>query len=209
MTQTLIGQIDKILFEDEGFFIAVLKSGEKISGSYFESSIESIKGSAISLKGYWEEHKKYGKTFKFEHLKVNQNELFFFLNKIIKGFTKKLSAELIEQFGSEGLIDILDNDIEKLLEFKGIKEKRLKKIQASWKQFRSMRRLGEFLSPFDVSPALLTTIASAMKDVSEPCTKIFPDCPLWNCKFLSSTWMKTRTRPMSGPSSKNAITRFA
>ena len=172
MTQTLIGQIDKILFEDEGFFIAVLKSGEKISGSYFESSIESIKGSAISLKGYWEEHKKYGKTFKFEHLKVNQNELFFFLNKIIKGFTKKLSAELIEQFGSEGLIDILDNDIEKLLEFKGIKEKRLKKIQASWKQFRSMRRLGEFLSPFDVSPALLTTIASAMKDVSEPCTKI-------------------------------------
>lgn len=88
MTQTLIGQIDKILFEDEGFFIAVLKSGEKISGSYFESSIESIKGSAISLKGYWEEHKKYGKTFKFEHLKVNQNELFFFLNKIIKGFTK-------------------------------------------------------------------------------------------------------------------------
>ena len=172
MTQTLIGQIDKILFEDEGFFIAVLKSGEKISGSYFESSIESIKGSAISLKGYWEEHKKYGKTFKFEHLKVNQNELFFFLNKIIKGFTKKLSAELIEQFGSQGLIDILDNDIEKLLEFKGIKEKRLKKIQASWKQFRSMRRLGEFLSPFDVSPALLTTIASAMKDVSEPCTKI-------------------------------------
>ncbi len=170
--QTLIGQIDRILFEDEGFFIAVLKSGEKISGTYYESDIESIKGSAITLKGVWEEHKKYGKTFKFEHLKVNQNELFFFLNKIIKGFTKKLSAELIEHFGAEKLVEILDNDIEKLLEFNGIKEKRLKKIQSSWKQFRSMRRLGEFLSPFDVSPALLTTIATAMKDVDEPCQKI-------------------------------------
>ena len=169
---TLIGQIDKILFEDEGFFIAVLKSGEKISGTYYESDIASIKGSAITLKGVWEEHKKYGKTFKFEHLKVNQNELFFFLNKIIKGFTKKLSAELIEHFGAERLVDILDNDIEKLLEFSGIKEKRLKKIQASWKQFRSMRRLGEFLAPFDVSPTLLTTIATAMKDVDEPCAKI-------------------------------------
>ncbi len=170
---TLIGQIDRILFEGEdGFFIAVLKSGEKVSGSYYESDIESIKGSAITLSGHWEEHKKYGKTFKFEHLKVNQNELFFFLNKIIKGFTKKLSAELIEHFTAEGLVEILDNDIEKLLEFKGIKEKRLKKIQASWKQFRSMRRLGEFLSPFDVSPALLTTIATAMKNVDEPCTKI-------------------------------------
>ena len=172
MSTTLIGQIDKILFEDEGFFIAVLKSGEKISGTYYESAVSNLKGSAITLNGHWEEHKKYGKTFKFDYLKVNQNELFFFLNKIIKGFTKKLSSELIEQFGSEGLVEILDNDIEKLLEFKGIKEKRLKKIQASWKQFRSMRRLGEFLSPFDVSPVLLTTIATAMKDVNEPCTKI-------------------------------------
>ena len=173
MAQTLIGQIDRILFEGEdGFFIGVLKTGEKISGIYYESAIENIKGSAITLEGEWHEHKKYGKTFKFESLHVNQNELFFFLNKIIKGFTKKLSADLIEHFGAEELVNILDNDIERLLEFKGIKEKRLKKIQASWKQFRSMRELGEFLSPYNVSPTLLTTIATAMKDVSEPCTKI-------------------------------------
>ncbi|QOY51824.1 AAA family ATPase [Candidatus Sulfurimonas baltica] len=172
MSDTLIGQIDKILFEDEGFFIAVLKSGEKVSGSYYESEVSHIKGSAITLKGYWEEHKKYGKTFKFESIKVNQNQLFFFLNKIVKGFTKQLSAELIEHFGNEKLIEILDNDIEKLLEFNGIKEKRLKKIQESWKKFRSMRKLGEFLSPYDVSQALLITISTAMKDVDEPCTKI-------------------------------------
>ena len=173
MAQTLIGQIDRVLFEGEdGFFIAVLKTGEKISGIYYESAIENIKGSAITLEGEWHEHKKYGRTFKFDAIKVNQNELFFFLNKIIKGFTKKLSAELIEHFGAEELVNILDNDIEKLLEFKGIKEKRLKKIQSSWKQFRSMRELGEFLSPYNVSPVLLTTIATAMKDVNEPCSKI-------------------------------------
>ena len=172
MNQTLIGQIEKILFEDEAFFIALLKTGEKISGSYYESDISHIKGSAITLKGHWEEHKKYGKTFKFEQIKVNQNELFFFLNKIVKGFTKKLSAELIEHFGNEGLVEILDNDIERLLEFSGIKEKRLKKIQTSWKKFRSMREIGEFLSPYDVSPALLTTIATAMRDIDEPCAKI-------------------------------------
>ena len=173
MSQTLIGQIDKILFESgDGFFIAVLKSGEKISGTYFESDVNDIKKSAVTLNGYWDEHKKYGKTFKFDSIKVNQNQLFFFLNKIVKGFTKKLSAELIEHFGQEGLVDILDNDIERLLEFSGIKEKRLKKIQASWKKFRSMRSLGEFLSPYNVSPTLLTTIASALKDVDEPCSKI-------------------------------------
>ena len=172
LAEVLIGQIEKILFEESGFFIALLKSGEKISGTYFESDVAHLKDSAITLRGVWEEHKKYGKTFKFESIKVNQNELFFFLNKIIKGFTKKLSAELIEHFGSEGLVEVLDNDIERLLEFSGIKEKRLKKIQSSWKKFRSMRRLGEFLTPYDVSPALLTTIATAMRDVDEPCTKI-------------------------------------
>ena len=172
MTQTLIGQIDKILFEEDGFFIAVLKSGEKVSGTYFESEVAHIKDSAITLSGVWEEHKKYGKTFKFTSIRVNQNQLFFFLNKIVKGFTKKLSSELIEKFGADELVEILDNDIERLLEFNGIKEKRLKKIQDSWKKFRSMRELGEFLSPYDVSPVLLTTIATAMKDVDEPCSKI-------------------------------------
>jgi exodeoxyribonuclease V alpha subunit len=173
LSQTLIGQIERILFQsEEGFFVAVLKTGEKIAGTYFESDVEHIKKSAVTLSGEWEEHKKYGKTFRFDSIKVNQNQLFFFLNKIVKGFTKKLSAELIEHFGADELVDILDNDIERLLEFNGIKEKRLKKIQTSWKKFRSMRELGEFLSPYDVSPALLTSIASALKDVDEPCSKI-------------------------------------
>ena len=172
MNTTLIGQIDRILFEEEGFFIAVLKTKEKISGIYYESAVSNIKGSAVTLTGIWEKHQKYGKTFKFTSLKVNQNKLFFFLNKIIKGFTKKLSAELIEKFGEEGLIDILDNDINRLLEFSGVKEKRLKKIQDSWKKFSSMRELGELLSPYDVSPILLTTIATAMKDVENPYERI-------------------------------------
>ena len=81
MTQTLIGQIDKILFEEEGFFIAVLKSGEKVSGTYYESEVAHIKDSAITLTGVWEEHKKYGKTFKFTSIKVNQNQLFSFSTK--------------------------------------------------------------------------------------------------------------------------------
>jgi exodeoxyribonuclease V alpha subunit len=172
LSTTLIGQIDKILFEDEGFFIAVLKTGEKISGSYYEAEVKYLKDSAITLSGFWDKHKKYGETFKFESIKVNQNQLFFFLNKIVKGFTKKLSSQLIEHFGEDGLIDVLDNDIQRLLEFNGIKEKRLNKIQISWKKFRSMRKLGEFLAPFDVTQALLISISTAMKDVDEPCSMI-------------------------------------
>ena len=50
MKQAFIGQIDRILFKLEGFFIAVLKSGEKISGINFENDVEHLKGSVILLE---------------------------------------------------------------------------------------------------------------------------------------------------------------
>ncbi len=168
----LIGQIDKIIFEQEGFFIGVLKTGEKIQGEYHESEVSNLVDAAVTLKGEYTEHKKHGKSFLFESITVNQNELFFFLNRVVKGFPKKVTADLIEKFGNEGLVDILDNDIEKLLEFKGIKKKRLAKMQARWKQFRSLRELGSFLSPFGVTPGILSIIAGAMKEVQNPAEKI-------------------------------------
>lgn len=171
-SQTIIGQIDKILFQSDSFFIAALKSGEKISGTYVQSEISHLQDCAITLHGEWFEHKKYGKTFRFEQIKVNQNELFFFLTKIVKGFGSSLASELIEKFGNSGLIEILDNDINRLLEFKGIKTKRLGKIEASWKKFRSMRSLGELLTPFGVSATLLNNIATAMKEVDDAAHKI-------------------------------------
>lgn len=166
--KTLIGQIDKIIYENGGFFIAALKSGEKISAHYHESDVENLKDAAITLKGEWEVHKNYGKTFNAQSLTVNQNELFFFLNRVVKGFTKKLTAELIEKYGQEGLVEILENNIEQLLEIKGMNEKRLERLANGWKQFRSMRLLGEFLAPFGVTPILLRLIATAMKEVKNP-----------------------------------------
>ncbi len=167
--QEIIGQIKSIVYEgDDGFFVALLSDGTKIRGTYFESDVTHLKGAAVRMKGYYEAHKKYGKTFIVESLHVNQNPLFFFLNRVIKGFSKKLSAELIETFTEAGLIDILDNDIERLLAVKGMTSKRLKTIQNSWKQYRSMRELGELLTPFGVTPTLLTAIAAAMKEVNDP-----------------------------------------
>ncbi len=171
--QQIIGQIKNIIYEgDDGFFVALLSEGIKVRGIYYESAVTHLKGAAVRLEGEYESHHKYGKTFVIEQLHINQNPLFFFLNRVIKGFSKKLSAELIETFGEAGLIDILDNNIEKLLSVNGIKQKRLKTIQASWKQYRSMRQLGELLMPFGVTPTLLSTIASAMKEVVSPVEKI-------------------------------------
>ena len=170
--QKLIGQIDTIIYQNESFFIAVLSDKTKVSGEYVEAPIESLKGAAVTLEGELVEHKKHGSTFKCTSVKVNQSELFFFLNRVVKGFTKKLTSDLIEKFGEEGLVDVLDNDIEKLLDFKGVKEKKLERIQKSWKQFRSIRELGEFLAPYEVSSAMIHLIATQLKEVPNPAEKI-------------------------------------
>lgn len=166
--QILIGQVDKIIYQNDGFFIGVLKSREKFSAHYFASEIDHLQDAAVTLKGEWEEHRSYGRTFKAESLTVNQNELFFFLNRVVKGFTKKLTAELIEKYTQEGLVDILENRIDTLLEIKGMSQKRLERLASGWKQFRSLRELGEFLAPYGVSPNLLQKIASNFKELSDP-----------------------------------------
>ncbi|MBN2896608.1 MAG: AAA family ATPase [Campylobacterales bacterium] len=170
--QKLIGQIERILFQEGAFFIAVLSSGEKIRGSYFDSDVDHLVDAAVTLEGTYETHPKYGRSFVFERLHVNQNPLFFFLNRVIKGLTRTLSAELIERYGEAGLIEILEHDIDRLLEHKGIKKKRLTQIGQSWKQFRSMRELGEFLLPLGVGSAMLSRVAAAFKDVKEPRRRI-------------------------------------
>jgi len=168
----LIGQVDTIIYQNESFFIAVLSDKTKVSGEYVEAPVDSLVGAAVTLEGELIEHKKHGSTFKCTSVKVNQSELFFFLNRVVKGFTKKLTSDLIEKFGEKGLVDVLDNDIEKLLEFKGVKEKKLERIQKSWKQFRSIRELGEFLAPYEVSSAMIHLIATSLKEVPNPAEKI-------------------------------------
>ena len=168
----LIGQIQKIIYENDGFFIALLASGEKISGSYHETDVSALEHAAVTLEGEYVEHPRHGRSFAFESLSVNQNELFFFLNRVVKGFPRKVTAELIETFGEEGLVEILDHDIGRLKEFAGIKTKRLERIQDRWQQFRGMRELGSFLAPYGVGPALIGQIFAAMKGVQNPVERI-------------------------------------
>jgi len=165
---TLIGQIDKIIYEREEFFVAVLKSGERFTAHYLQSEVNHLLGTAVTLAGEWENHPNYGKTFNAQSLVVNQNELFFFLNRVVKGFTKKLTADVIEKYSQEGFIEILENDPDELLSLKGMTATRLERLTQSWKQFRSLRLLGEFLAPFGVTPALLRLIATGLKEVKNP-----------------------------------------
>ncbi len=154
----LSGRIKKILFQKESFFIAKLDNGTKISGTTLVVDIDALEGQEVELKGRWEEHPKYGPQFIFEELQIKGSELYFYLTKVVKGVGQKLVKRLIAFYGEEELVKILDEEPQKLLEFKGIKEKKLSQITESWRKYKDMRELAMFLAPYKIGESLVAEI---------------------------------------------------
>ena len=154
----LTGKIKRILYDKEGFMIALLEDGTKISGNCLVTDTEALKGQEVALEGAWEEHPKFGPQFSFTSLEIAGSELYFYLTKVVKGVGRKLVGRLIAHYGEEELLRILDEEPQKLLEFKGIKEKKLSQITQSWRSYREIRQLAMFLAPYKIGQSIVGEI---------------------------------------------------
>jgi exodeoxyribonuclease V alpha subunit len=96
--------------------------------------------------------------FAFTAMEIREEELFFFLTKIVKGISKKLIKEIFKKYSEDELYEILDNTPAKLLEIKGIKEKKLTQIVTSWNKFKHLRELADFLGQYGVTKNLINKI---------------------------------------------------
>lgn len=163
----LSGVIKRILFKNDetSYCIGVLENNQKFCGSYFDTDIEKIVGEEVVMMGNWITHKKYGVQFAFETLELKEQELYFFLTRIVKGIGKKVAHELLEKYSEEELVNVLNERPNELLAFKGIKEKKLTTIVASWQKFKHLRELGSFLSQFKVSSSLITKIYAEFSEI--------------------------------------------
>ncbi len=173
-TFKLSGVIKKVLYKNDEnkYVIAVLENNQKVCGTYFDTDIEKIVGEEVILVGNWTTHKKYGVQFEFDTIELKEAELFFFLTKIVKGVGKKFAHELLEKYTEEKLIEILNNNPDELLDFKGIKQKKLEKIVTSWQKFKHLRELGSFLAKYGVTSNLITKIYSSLGEVDNLIDKI-------------------------------------
>lgn len=170
----LSGVLKKVLYKnaDTSYVIAVLDNDQKICGTYFDTDIDKIVGEKIVLTGDWVTHKKYGIQFAFDRLELKEEELFFFLTKIVKGIGRKVALELLEKYDEEQLVEVLNERPQELLQFSGIKEKKLKTIKESWQKFKHLRELGSFLSKFGVTSNLITKIYQEFGEVENLIEKI-------------------------------------
>ncbi len=124
-----------------------------------------LEGTEFQFCGSWTVN-KYGRQFAFSDCSLVGSELLFFLSKIVKGLGERLAIKLLEQYGEEDLVDILDHRPEELLKVKGIKEKRLALIKRSWYRHRNLKALSDYLARQGgkITPNLLIRIYNHFGD---------------------------------------------
>ncbi|OSS42540.1 RecD-like DNA helicase YrrC [Desulfurella amilsii] len=129
-------------------------------------STEKAKGLSCIIEGNWVKHPKYGEQIDAINITINTQGLFFFLANIVKGLGATLAKQLIKEYGETELVNILNNNPEKLLSFKGIKEKKLKKIIESWHKYSALKNLTEFFANNNVAvtSSLLLRIYNHFKE---------------------------------------------
>lgn len=169
-SQTLSGRIERVTYasKDTGFAVLKVKpdKGNLFTATGYVPEMAStlhgntaLEGIDYQFIGEWTAT-KYGRQFAFQQAKPKGSELFFFLSRVVKGLGEKLARELISRFGETELVAILNDNPEKLLEVKGIKEKKLSLVQRSWQKHKKLRELTEYFAFHDanISPNLLVRI---------------------------------------------------
>ncbi|MGD0237426.1 MAG: AAA family ATPase [Syntrophorhabdales bacterium] len=161
----ITGTIKNVTFRNHetGYMVLKLDKNTTLCGVYHDT-MASLEGARIRASGEWKKHKAYGLQFIFQELTVLEHELFYFLTRMVKGLGKNLALQLIESMGEEALEQVLDHEPEKLLAVKGIKEKKLEKILATWHRFKDLKALSQFLIPLGGTPALVQRIYKELKD---------------------------------------------
>lgn len=102
-------------------------------------------------------HPKYGNQFKAEFYYQDEPTTAEGLREYLitlPNIKKVRSLAIIEAFGVEGTIDILNNHPEKLLEINGITEQRLIPIKEEWKKGKEKRELYFWLSSHGIQPKI-------------------------------------------------------
>ena len=89
----ITGTIKNVTFKNHetGYMVLKLDKNTTLCGVYHDT-MAALEGARIKAVGEWKKHKAYGLQFMFQELTVLENELFYFLTRMVKGLGKNLAS---------------------------------------------------------------------------------------------------------------------
>lgn len=180
-----------------------------VVGSFPDVSV----GSVLQIEGEWKNDKKYGTQFRAERWEETMPATVYGIEKylgsgLIKGIGPKYAKKIVSVFGKD-TIEVIEDDIEKLLLVDGIGKKRVQMIKESWDRQREIKNIMLFLQGYDVSTAYASRIfktygEKSLDTVKENPYRLADD--IWGIGFLTADRIASKlgyrsdapTRLMSG-----------
>lgn len=155
---SFVATIERITFSNEQNGYSILKvrpldfPRHKIT--VIAQRIGLVAGTIFDFHGAWIENPKYGMQFKaikvVEEKPQGTKGLEGFLGSgLLKGIGPSTAKKIVRAFGDKTL-EILDNQVEKLLEIKGISPKKLSQIKKSLESQKINREVMIFLNEHDI-----------------------------------------------------------
>ncbi|MFT6765499.1 MAG: exodeoxyribonuclease V alpha subunit [Alteromonas naphthalenivorans] len=162
--EVLNGTIDRFLFQNEesGFAVFVLQVKKDQTVVVRGTAPALQPGQQVELSGDWVVHPKFGKQFDAQQCQVCLPSSAIGLKKylgsgMIKGIGKVYAEKLVDYFGTS-VLDIIDQNPERLREVPGVGKKRVDTIIEAWKDQKDIADVMVFLQEKGASTAYAAKI---------------------------------------------------
>ena len=150
-------------------------------------------GSVLLCEGNWKVGSRYGQQFVVESWQEVMPATIYGIEKylgsgLVKGIGPVYAKAIVGKFGLETL-DVIENNIERLLDVPRLGRKRMEKIRESWEKQKDIKEVMVFLQGYGVSTAYAAKIyrqynKEAIKTVKENPYQLADD--IWGIGFKTA-----------------------
>ncbi len=156
--QTITGSVERVTYHNEQNGYTVLRfhvPGHSEPVTVVGNFSAVSPGESLRLTGWWTTHREYGEQFKAVEYSVTRPATIAGIQKylgsgLIKGVGPVTAKRIVEHFGVETL-DVIESEISRLGEVKGVSRKRVEMIQKAWEEQRAIKDVMLFLQSHSVS----------------------------------------------------------
>ena len=171
--ESLQGVVERLTYhsEESGYTVARLKAPRTSELITITGNFATIQaGQTLQLQGIWKDHPKFGAQFQVTQYRETKPATITGIEKylgsgLIKGVGYVTAKRIVAHFGLETL-DIIENQIERLVEVPGIAHKRVKLIQTAWVTQKAIKDVMLFLQSHGVSTTYAVKIYKQYGDES-------------------------------------------
>jgi exodeoxyribonuclease V alpha subunit len=154
----LQGQIERITFtsEETGYTVAKIKVyGRQELVTIIGNMVNPTPGEIVKMKGEWTNNPKYGEQFKIVFCETTTPASVHGIEKylgsgLVKGIGPVMAKRIVKMF-KEKTLDVIENEIDKLVDVEGIGQKRIGMIKKAWEEQKEIREVMIFLQSHGVS----------------------------------------------------------